>query len=184
MVVLCMLHFLVSTVTFRWLYMKVVELFSIACCLSFQLLHITLDEDINKGRFGYGSSPAYSESFVRPWSTVDPTWRAYCYSSSESFFISPETLWEVCYLFTTMISFNVFFCTYLKRYSFGLWSIPSVWSAVFSPFRDVCSFSEKYNSVWPVPFLKEMMYDARHRTSNFSINVLAYAWSKESFCSW
>ncbi|XP_039786170.1 putative GTP diphosphokinase RSH1, chloroplastic isoform X2 [Panicum virgatum] len=58
------------------------------------LLHITLDEDINKGRFGYGSSPAYSESFVRPWSTVDPTWRAYCYSSSESFFISPETLWE------------------------------------------------------------------------------------------
>jgi (p)ppGpp synthase/HD superfamily hydrolase len=54
-----------------------------------------LDEDINKGRFGYGSSPAYSESFVRPWSTpVDPTWRAYCYSSSESFFISPETLWE------------------------------------------------------------------------------------------
>ena len=98
-----MLHFLVSTVTFRWLYIKVVELFSIACCLSFQLLHITLDEDINKGRFGYGSSPAYSESFVRPWSTVDPTWRAYCYSSSESFFISPETLWEVCYLFTTMI---------------------------------------------------------------------------------
>ncbi|KAG2540917.1 hypothetical protein PVAP13_9NG589100 [Panicum virgatum] len=58
------------------------------------LLHITLDEDINKGRFGYGSSPAYSESFVRPWSTpVDPTWRAYCYSSSESF-IPPETLWE------------------------------------------------------------------------------------------
>jgi len=166
-----MLHFLVSTVTFRWLYIKVVELFSIACCLSFQLLHITLDEDINKGRFGYGSSPAYSESFVRPWSTVDPTWRAYCYSSSESFFISPETLWEVCYLFTTMISFNVFFCTYLKRYSFGLWSIPSVWSAVFSPFRDVCSFSEKYNG-------------ACHRTSNFSMNVLAYALSKESFCSW
>jgi len=179
-----MLHFLVSTVTFRWLYIKVVELFSIACCLSFQLLHITLDEDINKGRFGYGSSPAYSESFVRPWSTVDPTWRAYCYSSSESFFISPETLWEVCYLITTMISFNVFFCTYLKRYSFGLWSIPSVWSAVFSPFRDVCSFSEKYNSVWPVPFLKEMMYGACHRTSNFSMNVLAYALSKESFCSW
>ncbi|CAL4939288.1 unnamed protein product [Urochloa decumbens] len=58
------------------------------------LLHIILDEDINKGRFGYGPSPAYSESFVRPWSTrVDPTWRADCYSSSESF-ISPETLWE------------------------------------------------------------------------------------------
>uniref|UniRef100_K4A705 Putative GTP diphosphokinase RSH1, chloroplastic n=1 Tax=Setaria italica TaxID=4555 RepID=K4A705_SETIT len=59
------------------------------------LPHITLDEDINKGRFGYGPSPAYSESFFRPWSTsVNPTWRTYCYSSSESFFISPETLWE------------------------------------------------------------------------------------------
>ncbi|CAL4930891.1 unnamed protein product [Urochloa decumbens] len=58
------------------------------------LVHVTLYEDINIRRFGYGPSPAYSESFVRPWSTrVDPTWRAYCYSSSESF-ISPETLWE------------------------------------------------------------------------------------------
>ena len=42
---------------------------------------------------------------------------------------------------------------------------------------------DNYNSVWLVPFLKEMMYDARHRTSNFSMNVLAYALSKESFCS-
>ncbi|XP_062211215.1 putative GTP diphosphokinase RSH1, chloroplastic [Phragmites australis] len=59
------------------------------------LLHITLDEDINKGKLGYGPSAVYSESLVRSWSTpVDPTWRAYCYSSSESFNISPETLWE------------------------------------------------------------------------------------------
>ncbi|CAD6203584.1 unnamed protein product [Miscanthus lutarioriparius] len=59
------------------------------------LLRITFDEDINRGKFGYDPSPAYSASFVRPWSTtVDPTWRAYCYSSSESFIISPETLWE------------------------------------------------------------------------------------------
>lgn len=59
------------------------------------LLCITFDEDINRGKFGYDPSPAYSASFVRPWSTtVDPTWRAYCYSSSESFIISPETLWE------------------------------------------------------------------------------------------
>jgi len=110
MVVLCMLHFLVSTVTFPLVSMlhflvSTVTLslvlyknsWVIFYCLLliFQLLHITLDEDTNKGRFGYGSSPAYSESFVRPWSTpVDPTWRAYCYSSSESFFIPPETLWE------------------------------------------------------------------------------------------
>jgi len=62
---------------------------------NYSLLHITFDEDINRGKFGYDPSPAYSASFVRPWSTtVDPTWRAYCYSSSESFIISPETLWE------------------------------------------------------------------------------------------
>ncbi|KAL6593886.1 hypothetical protein ACP70R_048787 [Stipagrostis hirtigluma subsp. patula] len=60
------------------------------------LLHITLDEDINKGKLGYGLSSISSESFVRSWSTpVDPTWRVFCYSSSESFNpISPETLWE------------------------------------------------------------------------------------------
>ncbi|PWZ56552.1 putative GTP diphosphokinase RSH1, chloroplastic [Zea mays] len=59
-----------------------------------QLLRITLDEDINRGKFGYDPSRAYSTSFVRSWSTiVDRTWRSYCYSSSDSF-ISPETLWE------------------------------------------------------------------------------------------
>lgn len=59
------------------------------------LLHITLDEDINKGKFGYDPSPSYSKSFFRPWSTpVNSRWRAYCCSSSESFIISPETLWE------------------------------------------------------------------------------------------
>ncbi|TVU47113.1 hypothetical protein EJB05_06696 [Eragrostis curvula] len=58
------------------------------------LLH-TMDEDINKGKLGYGPSAVYSGSFVRSWSTpVDLTWRAYCYSSSESFNISPETLWQ------------------------------------------------------------------------------------------
>ncbi|XP_020399529.1 putative GTP diphosphokinase RSH1, chloroplastic isoform X1 [Zea mays] len=59
------------------------------------LLCITLDEEINRGKFGYDPSPAYSASFVRPWSTiVNRTWRAHCYSSSESFSISPETFWE------------------------------------------------------------------------------------------
>ncbi|KAL6902059.1 hypothetical protein ACP4OV_004935 [Aristida adscensionis] len=60
------------------------------------LLHITLDEDINKGKLGYGPSAVSSENLVRSWSTpVDPTWRVFCYSSSESFNpISPETLWE------------------------------------------------------------------------------------------
>ncbi|XP_008655433.1 putative GTP diphosphokinase RSH1, chloroplastic isoform X2 [Zea mays] len=58
------------------------------------LPRITLDEDINRGKFGYDPSRAYSTSFVRSWSTiVDRTWRSYCYSSSDSF-ISPETLWE------------------------------------------------------------------------------------------
>ncbi|KAJ1297205.1 hypothetical protein BS78_01G359900 [Paspalum vaginatum] len=58
-------------------------------------MHITLDEDLNKGKCGYDPSPAYFGSFVRPWSSaVNLTWKAYCYSSSESFIVSPETLWE------------------------------------------------------------------------------------------
>uniref|UniRef100_A0A0E0GM70 Putative GTP diphosphokinase RSH1, chloroplastic n=1 Tax=Oryza nivara TaxID=4536 RepID=A0A0E0GM70_ORYNI len=62
------------------------------------LLHITWAEGINRGKFGYGSS-AHSfptGNFFKSWSTsVDPTWRVFCYSSSESFnHISPETLWE------------------------------------------------------------------------------------------
>uniref|UniRef100_A0A0E0KDJ0 Putative GTP diphosphokinase RSH1, chloroplastic n=1 Tax=Oryza punctata TaxID=4537 RepID=A0A0E0KDJ0_ORYPU len=62
------------------------------------LLHITWAEGINKGKFGYGSS-AHSfptGNLFRSWSTsVDPTWRVFCYSSSEPFnLISPETLWE------------------------------------------------------------------------------------------
>lgn len=69
--------------------------------LFFQLLHITWAEGINRGKFGYGSS-AHSfptGNFFKSWSTsVDPTWRVFCYSSSESFnHISPETLWEVCH---------------------------------------------------------------------------------------
>lgn len=89
--------------------------FLITFYLFFQLLRITFDEDINRGKFGYDPSPAYSASFVRPWSTtVDPTWRAYCYSSSESFIISPETLWEVCHWITYVI------CTFVH-----------IWRAIF-----------------------------------------------------
>ncbi|GJN31425.1 hypothetical protein PR202_gb19822 [Eleusine coracana subsp. coracana] len=54
----------------------------------------TLYEDINKGKSGYNPS-VFSGSYVRSWSApVDATWRTYCYSSSETFNINPDTLWQ------------------------------------------------------------------------------------------